>query len=114
VPTPLQLAAVRAASLAVGDCDPRLSRSLLRGLSLLAGFGGDSPERGIVELAHELHMSPATAHRYARTLVALELLEHSPTTRRYRLRGVSCDDCCEVDARWLSSADASCSRSGAR
>ena len=29
--------------------DPRMSRSLLRGLSLLAGFGPDGAERGIVE-----------------------------------------------------------------
>jgi DNA-binding IclR family transcriptional regulator len=85
VRTSLQHAALRAALLAGNERDPRLSRSLLRGLSLLAGFGENTGERGIVELAHELHMSPGTAHRYARTLVALELLEHSPTTRRYRL-----------------------------
>jgi DNA-binding IclR family transcriptional regulator len=84
VPTPLQPAAARAAALAAAGCDPTLSRSLLRGLSLLAGFSDDAPERGIVELAQELRMSPGTAHRYARTLVAVELLEHTPS-RRYRL-----------------------------
>jgi hypothetical protein len=67
-----------------GD-DPRLSRSLLRGLSLLTGFGPDGAERGIVELAEELQMSPSTAHRYAVTLVELGLLERSPRTRKYRL-----------------------------
>jgi hypothetical protein len=65
--------------------DPRLSRSLLRGFALLAGFGPDGGERGIVELAHELGMSPSTAHRYALTLVELGLLERCPRTRKYRL-----------------------------
>lgn len=68
--------------------DPRLSRSLLRGLSLLAGFGPDGAERGIVELADELGMSPSTAHRYALTLVELGLLERCPRTRKYRLPDV--------------------------
>jgi hypothetical protein len=71
--------------LAADDADPRMSRSLLRGLSLLTRFGPDGAERGIVELAHELGMSPSTAHRYAFTLVELGLLERSPTTRKYRL-----------------------------
>jgi hypothetical protein len=68
--------------------DPRLSRSLLRGLSLLAGFGSDGAERGIVELADDLGMSPSTAHRYALTLVELGLLERCPRSRKYRLPGV--------------------------
>jgi IclR helix-turn-helix domain len=65
--------------------DRRLSRSLLRGLSLLACFDPDGEERGIVELARELGMSPGTAHRYAVTLVELGLLERCPRTRKYRL-----------------------------
>jgi hypothetical protein len=65
--------------------DPRLSRSLLRGLSLLSGFGTEGAERGIVELAEEVGMSPSTAHRYALTLVELGLLERCPRTRKYRL-----------------------------
>jgi hypothetical protein len=65
--------------------DPRMSRSLLRGLSLLAGFGPDGAERGIVELAQDLGMSPSTAHRYAHTLVEVGLLERCPRTRKYRL-----------------------------
>lgn len=68
--------------------DPRLSRSLLRGLSLLTGFGPDGAERGIVELADELEMSPSTAHRYALTLVELGLLERCPRSRKYRLPDV--------------------------
>jgi hypothetical protein len=67
--------------------DPRLSRSLLRGLSILTCFGPDGRERGIVELAGDLGMSPSTAHRYAHTLVELGLLEQCPKTRRYRLAG---------------------------
>jgi IclR helix-turn-helix domain len=65
--------------------DRRLSRSLLRGLSLLRCFRSESAPRGIVELARELEMSPSTAHRYALTLVELGLLERCPRTRKYRL-----------------------------
>jgi hypothetical protein len=65
--------------------DPRLSRSLLRGFALLSGFAPDGGERGIVELANDLGMSPSTAHRYALTLVELGLLERCPKTRKYRL-----------------------------
>jgi hypothetical protein len=68
------------------DCvDPRLSRSLMRGLSILTCFGPDGGARGIVELAGDLKMSPSTAHRYALTLVELGLLERCPKTRKYRL-----------------------------
>jgi hypothetical protein len=71
--------------LPIETADPRLSRSLVRGLSLLTGFGPDGDERGIVELAEDLGMSPSTAHRYALTLVELGLLERCPRTRKYRL-----------------------------
>jgi hypothetical protein len=64
--------------------DPRLSRSLLRGLSILTRFG-EARERGIVEIAAELGMSPSTAHRYAQTLIELGLLERCPRSRKYRL-----------------------------
>jgi hypothetical protein len=67
--------------------DRRMSRSLLRGLSLLRCFRSSGAPRGIVELAAELEMSPSTAHRYAVTLVELGLLERCPNTRKYRLPG---------------------------
>ncbi len=70
------------------EADPRMSRSLMRGLSLLTRFGLDGSERGIVELSRELGMSPSTAHRYASTLVELGLLERSSRTRKYRLPSV--------------------------
>ncbi len=60
---------------AARPANPHLSRSLLRGLSLLTCFGPDGAARGIVELAHDAGMSPSTAHRYASTLVELGLLE---------------------------------------
>jgi hypothetical protein len=69
------------------DGDSRLSRSLLRGLSILTCFGPDRPERGIVEMARDLGMSASTAHRYALTLVELGLLERCPKSRKYRLPG---------------------------
>jgi hypothetical protein len=67
--------------------DPRISRSLLRGLSLLTCFGADGAPRGILELARDLGMSPSTTHRYAFTLVELGLLERCPHSRKYRLPG---------------------------
>jgi len=73
---------------ATTEVDPRLSRSLLRGLSLLRCFGPNGGARGIVELADELGMSPSTAHRYAVTLVELGLLERCPKSRKYRLPGL--------------------------
>jgi hypothetical protein len=71
----------------IGNVDPRLSRSLLRGLSILTCFGPDGGSRGIVEIAEDLGMSPSTTHRYALTLVELGLLERCPDTRKYRLPG---------------------------
>jgi hypothetical protein len=79
----------RAGYLWVDNADPRLSRSLLRGLSILTCFGPDGRSRGIVELAGELEMSPSTAHRYVSTLVELGLLERCPRTRKYRLPGTT-------------------------
>lgn len=65
--------------------DARLSRSLLRGLSVLTCFGPENEERGIIELADLLGMSPSTTHRYVATLVELGLLERSTRSRKYRL-----------------------------
>ncbi|HEV2998515.1 MAG TPA: helix-turn-helix domain-containing protein [Solirubrobacteraceae bacterium] len=66
----------------------RLSRSLLRGLEILTRFQRGSEERGIVELASELELSPSTTHRYVNTLVELGLLERCPDSRKYRLAEV--------------------------
>jgi hypothetical protein len=65
--------------------DRRLSRSLLRGLSILTCFDAAGEERGIVELSRDAGMSASTAHRYALTLIELGLLERSPRSRKYRL-----------------------------
>ena len=64
-----------------------MSRSLQRGLSILACFGAEGEARGILELARDLEMSPSTTHRYASTLVEMGLLERCPRTRKYRLPG---------------------------
>jgi hypothetical protein len=69
----------------VMGADRRLSRSLLRGLSIVTCFSAAGEERGIVDLAREAGMSASTAHRYALTLVELGLLERSPRSRKYRL-----------------------------
>jgi IclR helix-turn-helix domain len=73
------------AHMPIGDIDPRMSRSLLRGLSILTCFGANGDSRGVVEIAEELGMSPSTTHRYTFTLVELGLLERCPRTRKYRL-----------------------------
>ncbi|HEY4452225.1 MAG TPA: helix-turn-helix domain-containing protein [Solirubrobacteraceae bacterium] len=87
---PMRAAIGRVGAHMPGDTsDQRLSRSLLRGLSILTGFAPDGAPRGIVELAGELGMSPSTAHRYALTLVELGLLERCPQTRKYRLPGTA-------------------------
>ncbi|HTR89314.1 MAG TPA: helix-turn-helix domain-containing protein [Solirubrobacteraceae bacterium] len=68
----------------VDRVDPRMSRSLLRGLSILTCFGPEGEPRGVVEIAQTLGMSPSTTHRYTLTLVELGLLERCPRTRKYR------------------------------
>ncbi|HUB37195.1 MAG TPA: helix-turn-helix domain-containing protein [Solirubrobacteraceae bacterium] len=73
------------AHMPIGDIDPRMSRSVLRGLSILTCFGANGDSRGVVEIAEELDMSPSTTHRYTFTLVELGLLERCPRTRKYRL-----------------------------
>jgi hypothetical protein len=73
------------ASLPANTSDRRLSRSLVRGLSILTCFSAEREERGIVEIARDLGMSASTTHRYALTLVELGLLERCPRTRKYRL-----------------------------
>ncbi|HEX5309870.1 MAG TPA: helix-turn-helix domain-containing protein [Solirubrobacteraceae bacterium] len=64
--------------------DPQLSQSLLRGLAILSCYGPERPWRAIIDLAHELDMSPSTTHRYVKTLRAVGLLEQDPSTREYR------------------------------
>ncbi len=64
---------------------PRLSRSLLLGLMVLASFPDDGGELAVTDVAAKLEMSPSTTHRYMATLLAVGLLEQDPRTRRYRL-----------------------------
>ena len=72
--------------LGLADADERrLSRSLLSGLLVLACFPLDGTMLGIAELARRLDMSPSATHRYVSTLLAAELLERDPESRRYRL-----------------------------
>jgi hypothetical protein len=67
--------------------DPRLSQSLMRGLSLLTCYDSFNTPMGIIQMAETLDMSPSTAHRYATTLAAPGLLDHD-SKRKYRLRDV--------------------------
>jgi DNA-binding MarR family transcriptional regulator len=65
--------------------NPRLSRSLLAGLLMLASFPGDGSYLSITKLARMLDLSPSTTHRYVSTLLAVGLVERDPRTRQYRL-----------------------------
>src|SRR5271154_5194938 len=56
--------------------DPRLSRSLLSGLVLLASFPADGSYVRVTQTARMLGMRPSTTHRYLATLLAAGLLEH--------------------------------------
>lgn len=64
---------------------PRLSRSLLLGLLVLACFPADGSSLAVSDIAAQLGMSPSTTHRYLSTLLAVGLLEQEPRTRRYRV-----------------------------
>ncbi len=95
--------------------DARLSRSLLRGLSILTCFGPGHEERGILELAGQLGMSPSTTHRYVVTLVELGLLERSTRSRKYRLPATPTPapgSAAEGDAARASAADGNAARVG--
>jgi DNA-binding transcriptional ArsR family regulator len=64
---------------------PRLSRSLLLGLLVLACFPTDGGGLAVTDVAVRLDLSPSTTHRYMTTLLAAGLLEQDPRSRRYRL-----------------------------
>jgi hypothetical protein len=64
--------------------DPRVSRSLLRGLAVLAAVPADGGERDLKSIANEVGLSKSTTHRYLTTWVRLGNLEQSPNSRAYR------------------------------
>ncbi len=64
---------------------PRLSRSLLLGLLVLAAFPTDGEALAVSDVAARLELSPSTTHRYMSTLLAVGLLEQDPRSRRYRV-----------------------------
>lgn len=64
--------------------EARYSRSLERGLAILACFTPERPVLGIAELAERLGMSRPTTHRYVSTLASLGYLEQD-ASRKYRL-----------------------------
>jgi IclR family acetate operon transcriptional repressor len=62
------------------------TQAIERAVGLLRSFeADDDAELGIMELAARQQLSPSTAHRIARALVAAGLLEQDPETERYRL-----------------------------
>jgi hypothetical protein len=67
------------------SASPRLSRSLLLGLLVLACFPADGNALAVTDVAGRLELSPSTTHRYMTTLLAVGLLEQDPRSRRYRV-----------------------------
>jgi hypothetical protein len=65
--------------------DERLSRSLLRGLMVLASFPAGGDARSVTYVARQLGMGMSTTHRYISTLVEVGVLERDPDSRQYRL-----------------------------
>lgn len=63
---------------------PRVSTSVLHGLLVLAALPRDGSFLRNAEVARALGMEKSTAHRYLQTLMAVGLVEHDPSTRRYR------------------------------
>jgi DNA-binding transcriptional ArsR family regulator len=74
-----------AASYPALSASPRLSRSLLLGLRVLACFPTDGAALAVSDVAARLGLSPSTTHRYMTTLLAVGLLEQDPRSRRYRV-----------------------------
>jgi DNA-binding MarR family transcriptional regulator len=74
-----------ASSFSALSSSPRLSRSLLLGLLVLACFPTDGGALTVTDVAEQLDLSPSTTHRYMTTLLAVGLLEQDPRSRRYRV-----------------------------
>jgi IclR helix-turn-helix domain len=67
--------------------DPSCSQAALRAVLVYAAFPVDGSERGLNDVAGELGISPSTAHRYARSWMAVGLLGQDPHSRLYRRTG---------------------------
>lgn len=67
------------------------SKSLVRGLAILAGFSGEWPVLGIAEMADVVGFSRSTTHRYMTTLAELGYLVQEKDSRRYRIGPRSAD-----------------------
>lgn len=61
------------------------SKSLERGLGILAAFTGRHATLGIAEIAREVGLTKSTTHRYVHTLAVLGYLQQDEETRKYRL-----------------------------
>jgi hypothetical protein len=64
--------------------DESYNRSTFRALMVLAAFPTDGSERGLRDVAVDVDVSPSIAHHYIRTLLAADVLEQDPDSRRYR------------------------------
>jgi IclR family transcriptional regulator, KDG regulon repressor len=60
-------------------------RAVERAIQILGCFDDEHPERGISDIAHEVDLHKATAHRIVTTLVNYGYLERADDGQRYRL-----------------------------
>lgn len=63
--------------------DEGFSRSMCRALLVLSAVPSDGTGAAITAIASKLGLSASTTHRYARTWVALGVLEQDAASRRY-------------------------------
>jgi hypothetical protein len=64
--------------------DETYSHAIFRGVMVLAAFPADGSERELTDVARTVGLSPSTTYRYARSWIALGLLEQNTRSRRYR------------------------------
>ena len=65
--------------------DPTCSRTLVRGLLVIASFGPDGRALTIRDISAQVQLSPSVVHKLVHTWVALGFLRQNPHTRRYML-----------------------------
>jgi DNA-binding IclR family transcriptional regulator len=61
------------------------AQAIERAISILRCFLGDAEDRGISDLANEVHLGASTVHRIVRALCEGGLLAQNPDTERYHL-----------------------------
>ena len=61
------------------------TKALAKAMRILEAFTENAPEWGVTELSRHLSLSKSTVSEILRTLTAFDLVEQSPTSRRYHI-----------------------------